>query len=182
MGWPIIAVAAGESVELPGRLADPLHFPSPPSCAWLLVWLALIGALVGWLLWLAWRRWQARPRPAPAPRPRPTPPPPAGDIGSAIDAIRRRTLAAKSYRRGCHELSGALRAHWEARPPAAGGAGAPLTRMTAAEIGRRLGDGAVSRFLALLAQLQFGRRPPSRGDFVGACDLAREVASSGERR
>lgn len=179
IGGPL-AAATEAGVPLPGRLADPLHFPTPPSCAWLVVWLLLIAGLLVWLLRLAWRRWRARRRPAPAPRP--SPPPPPGDIAAAIAAIRRRTLETRSYRQGCHELSGTLRAHWEARPPAAGGARPRLTRMTAAEIGRRLGDGAVSRFLTLLAQLQFGRRPPSRNDFVGACNLAREVVSAGKGR
>ena len=183
-GWRMLTglVAAGpETVPLPGPAAGPLHFPSSPSCAWLLVWFLLVVALLVWLGRLLWRRWRRylASRPAPPARPA-TPPRRSPGIASAIAAILERHLSAGSFRQGCHELSGALRRHWEERGllrPA----GARLTRMTAREIAGRVGDRPASRLLALLSELQFGRREPSRADFQGACDLAAEVAAEPER-
>ena len=96
-------------------------------------------------------------------------------IGSAIAAILDRHLQSKSYRRGCHELSGALRTHWE-ESGLVRRAGR-FTRMTAREIHGRVGERPATRLLSLLSELQFGRRQPTRGDFKGACELATELVS-----
>jgi hypothetical protein len=172
-------LVGGEPVPLPEPLAGPLHFPSPPSCAWLLVWFLLVAGLLFWLGRLLWRRLRRASaargaRPAPPPRRRRA----ASGIGAAIAAILDRHLRSATYRRGCHELSAALRTHWEE-----GGLGQPagprFTRMTAREIGGRLGDRPATRLLSVLSDLQFGRRGPTREDFQGACDLAAELVSKG---
>ena len=181
LGGPLL-LAATEPVALPGPLAGSLHFPSSPSGAWLLVWFALVAGLVFWLGRLLWRRLRrylgARPSPParPAARPRGL-----FGIGSAIAAILDRHLQSESYRQGCHELSEALRTHWEQRGlirPA----GPRFTRMTAREIEGRVGDRPATRLLSVLSDLQFARREPSRDDFQGACELATElVAKRGGR-
>ena len=175
----LLSLAPAEPVPLPGPLAGPLHYPSPPSCAWLVVWFLLIAALVGWLARLLWRRFsrylESRPRPQTRP---PASRPSHWGIDSAIGSILHRHLGAGTYRQGCHDLSGALRRHWEERGlvrPAR----APFTRMTAREIEGRVGDRPASRLLSLLSQLQFGRREPSRDDLQGACDLATELVKKG---
>ncbi len=166
-----------ETVPLPGPPAGPLHFPSPPSCAWLVIWFLLIAGLVVWLGRLLWRRLRrhlaSRPKP---PRRQPARRGGAFGIGSAIATILDRNLQAGSYRRGCHELSGALRRHWEERGLVRP-AGPPFTRMTAREIEGRVGDLPATRLLRLLSELQFGRREPDRSDLEGACTLAVEVTT-----
>lgn len=167
-----------EPVPLPGPLAGPLHFPTPPSCAWLVVWFLLVAVLVGWLLRRLWRRYRRYLASRRSPAASPPPPRPRGAFGiaSAIATILDRHLARGSYRQGCHELSGALRTHWEERGLAEP-AGPRLTRMTAREIRGRVGDRPATRLLALLSQLQFGRREPTGDDLRGACELATEVVS-----
>ena len=176
----LLRLAAPEPVPLPGELAGPLHFPSSPSCAWLVVWFLLVVGLLVWLGRLLWRRFrrylESRPKPSPRPRTRPQG---AHGIASAIAAILDRHLQGESYRQGCHELSGALRTHWEERGLVRP-AGPRFTRMTAREIEGRVGDRPATRLLALLSQLQFGRREPSRNDFSGACKLAAELVSKRE--
>ena len=173
----LLLALASEPVPLPAPLAGPLHYPAPASCAWLVVWVLLVAALVGWLGRLLWRRLRRaladRPRKPAAPRPRPTGP---FGIGSAIIAILDRHLAAESYRQGCHELSGALRRHWEERGLVRP-AGPRFTRMTAREIEGRVGERPATRLLSVLSELQFGRRGPTRDDFQGACELATELVS-----
>lgn len=178
----LLLAALTEPVPLPGRLAGPLHFPSPPSCAWLLVWLLLIAGLAFWLgrlLWRRLRRWLAArpPRPAPAP----PPPPAAAGIFATISGILGRHLQAGSYRQGCHELSGALRRHWEERGLVRS-AGPPFTRLTAREIADRVGDRPATRLLSLLSTLQFGRREPTRQDLEGACKLAGELLAEQKKQ
>ncbi len=171
----VLAVAA--EVPLPGRLAGPLHFPSPPSCLWLVIWALMLVGLLGWLLRLAWRRLRRR-QPVPRERPRPAPVRRRTTTGitAAIAAILERNLRRRSYRRGCHELSETLRAHWEEQG-LGGHAGQRLTRMTAREIRGRVGERPATRLLALLSELQFGRRRPSRKEFRGACELAAELVT-----
>ena len=177
-----LLLAATEPIPLPGPMAGALHFPSPPSCAWLLVWVLLVTGLLFWLGRLLWRRLRRAlaARPAP-PVPHPAPPRGTGGIFSAIAAILERNLQAESYRQGCHELSGALRQHWEesglVRP-----AGPPFTRMTAREIAGRVGERPATRLLSLLSALQFGRREPTRKDFQGACELAGELVAEQQKR
>lgn len=178
----LLAFAGVDPVPLPGAPAGPLHFPSPPSCAWLLVWALLVAGLVVWLGRLLWRRLRryldSRP-----PRPVRAAAPQTGRRGilSAIAAILDRHQQSESYRQGCHELSGALRQHWEqsglVKP-----AGPRFSRMTAREIEDWVGDRPATRLLSLLSQLQFGRREPSRGDFQGACKLAIEQVVERVRR
>ena len=169
--------AGTEPVPLPGPLAGSLHFPSPPSCAWLAVWILLVAGLLFWLGRLLWRRLR---RSLAKRSPVPVPPPvrrrgPYG-IASAIAAILDRHLQSESYRKGCHELSGALRRHWEERGLVRR-AGPRFTHMTAREIQGRVGERPATRLLSVLSGLQFGRRGPSRGDFEGACELATELVS-----
>ena len=177
-----LLLAATEPVPLPEGLAGPLHFPSSPSCAWLLVWFLLVASLLFWLGRLLWRRLRRYldERPVPPSRP-PKRQPRAHGIASIIAAILERHLQSKSYRQGCHELSGALRTHWEehglVRP-----AGARFTRMTAREIEGQVGTRPATRLMEKLSQLQFGRRKPTRKDLQGACDRATKLVSSRERR
>ena len=176
----LLGLAPAEAVPLPGELAGPLHFPSSPSCVWLVVWFLLIMALVAWLgrlLWKRLRRWvDSRAKPGPRPRQRPRG---AFGIQSAIATILDRHLQSETYRQGCHELSGALRSHWEERGMVRP-VGPRFTRMTAREIEDRVGDRPESRLMSVLSELQFGRREPSRNDFTGACKLAGELVSQGE--
>ena len=178
----LLPLVGTEPVPLPGPLADPLHFPSPPSCAWLLVWFLLVAGLLFWLGRLLWRRLRRYLESRPSPPKRP-PARQRGGYGiiSAIAAILERHLQSKSYRQGCHELSGALRKHWEERglvQPA----GPRFTRMTAREIEGRVGDRPATRLMSVLSELQFGRRKPTRKDLQGACDLATELVSKRRRR
>ena len=176
----LAGLAPAEAVPLPGELAGPLHFPSSPSCLWLVVWFLLVMALAAWLgrrLWKRFRRWvDSRPKPSPRPRTRPRG---VFGIGSAIATILDRHLQSETYRQGCHELSGALRTYWEERGLVRQ-AGPRLTRMTAREIEDRVGDRPESRLMSVLSELQFGRREPSRNDFTGACKLAAELVSKRE--
>jgi hypothetical protein len=174
--------ASPETVPLPGELAGPLHYPAPPSCAWLVVWFLLVAGLVIWLGRLLWRRLASylESRPSPPKRRLARKPVPFG-INTAIAKILRRHLKAGTFRQGCHELSEALKIYWEDRgldhSP-----GVRFTRMTAREIEGRVGDQPASRLITLLSQLQFGRREPSRDDLQGACDLATDlVAKRGKR-
>lgn len=175
-------LAPAEPVPLPGPLSGPLHFPSQPSCLWLLVWLLLVAALSVWLGRLIWRRLRGHLRSRRRPvAPAPPPAGPAPGIGELIGDILGRHLQAGSYRQGCHELSAALRRHWEERGLARH-AGGRFTRMTAREIQGRIGDRPATRLLRELARLQFGRREPSGGDLQQACHSASELVreSSGE--
>lgn len=178
----LLVSGATDPVPLPGPLAGQLHFPSPPSCAWLLLWLLLIAGLVFWLGRLLWRRLsrylEARPKPAAPP---PAPRRGAYGILSAIATILDRHLQSESYRKGCHELSGALRTHWEERGLVRP-AGPRFTRMTAREIEGRVGERPATRLLSVLSQLQFGRQEPTREDLQGACDLATELVSKRGKR
>lgn len=180
----MIAVAAAllrldpaEAVPLPGPLAGPLHFPSSPSCVWFVVWALIIVGLLAWLGRLLWRRLRRylESRPSPAPRP-PARRRGAYGILSAISTILDRHLQARTYRQGCHELSEALRTHWEERGLVRP-AGPRFTRMTAREIEGRVGDRPATRLMSMLSELQFGRREPTREDLQGACELATELVS-----
>lgn len=156
---------------LPGDLAAPLHLIEPfPWRRALLV--ATVAALIVATLVLMWRRMlrarRARPRPAPPP-PAPAPAPPSG-LAAAIAALREQILRVGLFRQGCHELTRLLKAHFE------GVEQRPYSTLTAREIGRLVGERPVARLLALLADLQFGRRPPDRDDFEGACLLALEMS------
>lgn len=154
--------------SLPHGITGALHIDEPfPR------WTLLAAALLLWLLYRLYSRLRERlaESPAPSAPPAPAEPDPAG-FGARVDAIRRRTLASGTYREGCHELAAELRAYCARYLEP----GASLLHLTAAEIARRVGDTAVARFFGLLARLQFHRRPPSRSDFDGACDLAIAVA------
>lgn len=153
--------------SLPHPITEALHIDEPfPT------WTLLVAALLLWALYRGYRYWRARAAAAPSEPVRAAPPPPEGErIVSVIEAIRQRTLEQHAYRAGCHQLAAALKEHF-------GRSLSPersFERMTASEIARRIGDGAVSRYFDLLSRLQFFRRPPSRNDFDGACDLALDV-------
>ncbi len=166
-----------KTVPLPGPPAGPLHFPSPPSCAWLLVWMLVIAGLLFWLGRLLWRRLRRylESRPSPPRRP-PARRKGAYGILSAISTILDRHLQAKTYRQGCPDLSEALRTHWEERGLVRP-AGPRFTRMTAREIEGRVGDRPATRLMSMLSELQFGRGEPTGKDLQGACELATELVS-----
>ena len=91
-----------------------------------------------------------------------------------IEELRSQTLYTRRYREGCHRLAALLRQRGEAVESR------PMTVWTQGEIAAYLGDVPLSRVMGLLAELQFGREAPQRGDFEGVCDLAAE-ASQGRR-
>jgi len=154
--------------ELPADLADPLHILHPiPWQA--LTWLMLAALLAA--LWMLWRKLRNQQKPATAPSTAAGARRGAPGIQGIIDAIQQRYLDVDP-RDGCHELSAALRSHYEAA------SGKPLSTSTVREIVAAIGDGSVPRLLGLLADLQFGRQEPTRSDFRGACEVARDVVSS----
>ena len=157
---------------LPAGLGEPLHLLEPSNLG---AWLGpLLAALLGSLLIGLWRRLRGRRPVAPAPAPRPvvTAEPSHGTILETLAELRKRHGRAKSFREGCHELASTLRQHFERRTPALG---APLTTLTARELGERLGDPFAASLFALLEELQFRRREPGSSDFYGVCDMATEA-------
>jgi hypothetical protein len=155
--------------QLPADLADPLHILSP--IPWqTLAWLALAALLAA--LWLLWRKLRRRRLPATAPPPANAKPPRRGTgIRATIDAIQQRYIDVDP-RDGCHQLSAALRSHYETV------SGKRLSTATVREILAAIGDGAVPRLFGLLADLQFDREEPTRSDFRGACEVARDVVAT----
>lgn len=158
---------------LPHGIADPLHINEPFP-----LWMVLAAGLLLWLLYRLFRLVQRR-RAEPPPSVVAPPPIPAGASGIAtvIEAIRRRYRKRKAHRHGCHKLAAALRKHFDRDLERK----ASLATLTAAEMTRLIGDTPVARLFGVLSELQFYRRPPTRGDFEGACDLALEVAESRSR-
>ena len=153
--------------DLPHGLTEPLRYLEPFPWTWVAAALALA---LGLLLW-----WRLRPAAAAGPStigPPPTPPPAAQGIEAELGRLRSRHLADESYRDGCHELSTLVRGHLERTHRR------PFSRWTAREVERAEGDTVWSRLLALVSDLQFGRRAPGRSDFEGACDLARDVVAT----
>lgn len=174
------------SEELPAELAEPLHL-GPPWWSEALLWLVILGMLVLIVLITKLSEWwsrRARPPVSAAPAPpapdeaETVPTPPTG-IVARIEDIRRRHVASTEYRRGCHRLSLVLREHLEEAPAPAG---ERYTTLTAGEIRQRLGEAPWSRFFADLAQLQFGRRPPSGRDWREICDRSLSLVAEEERR
>ena len=149
--------------RLPSGLADPLHI-EPPFPWWALVVLLLILLTVLWV-WLRRRR-------APTARPPLPPPAPVGKVTlfSAIRDLRERYQKRGSFRRACHELSGLLRVHFEKAGKH------PFSTLTSREIGRAVGDTALSRFFSRMSDMQFRRREPSKSDFHGLCEVAEDLA------
>lgn len=161
--------------SLPYDLTEPIHIlgPSPWPTRFLIGGLLLLATLA----WVLWRQRQRKDGPVASPRPKP-PPPPTGDLVATLAALRRRYLESERYRDGCHELSVLLRGHL------ARSEGRPYSFMTAREIGVRSTAAPWVSLVSLVAELQFQRRSPGRGDFDGICDIARDVASlsaGGER-
>ena len=153
--------------NLPGGLADPLHYQNPFPWTLFKVLAALaVGILVITLLrWWLGRRQQAPSRPLPAPLPsRPM------SLVASIEEIRRRYRESRDYRQACHELSTLLRWAFESATRRR------YSTLTAGEIRRQLGESRIARFFSFLGELQFGRRAPSGNDVEGACDLAIDVA------
>lgn len=159
---------------LPGDLADVLHILEPlGDQAWGgWKWLLPAAFLAFWW-WRRQRRVPPRSRPAAPPR-APRRPSPGSDLGDKIEDLRRQVLLTRRYREGCHRLAALLRRRGEEVESQ------PMTVWTQGEIGAYLGDIPLSRVMALLTELQYGRQPPLQGDFEGACDLAAE-ASRGRR-
>lgn len=153
--------------DLPHGLTEPLHYLDPfPWVAMAVTALALGLALFVW-----WRlRRNSGPEKAIA-GPAAGPPQPVAGIEAELGRLRHRHLERESYRTGCHELSTLLRDHLESIHRR------PFSRWTAREVERAEGDTVWARLLSLVSDLQFGRRPPRRSDFEGACDLASDVLS-----
>jgi hypothetical protein len=170
------AVVEAMDGGLPGGLADPLHFPDAAVTGWLpaLLLLALLWLLSRW----GSRRYLRTER-APSP-PAPSSPVSHDPLLEALSKLRKRHLARKTYRRGCHELAVLLRGHFE-RLGSGAAARLPWTRLTAREIRQRTGDLPAVRLLSHLAALRFGRDEPGRDDFEGAWRQATDLAL-GERR
>ncbi len=151
---------------LPSGLADPLHLDFPVPWKLIAIAAAIFFAVIALVLirsWLRSRR-QAPTKSLPAPVPSA-----AFDVFGAIEEIRERYVETGSFRLACHELSTLLRRHFERS------SGHRYSVLTAGEMRKRVGEGSISRFFGLLAQLQFGRGKPSRDDLDGACDLAVDV-------
>ncbi len=153
--------------ELPADLADPLHVLAP--IPWqTLAWVALLAMLAA--LWILWRKLRRQKPTTAPPRPPPKPASRGTGIGGIIDQIQQRYIDTDP-RHGCHELSAALRTHYEQE------SGRRLSTSTVREIAAAIGEGAVPRLFGLLADLQFGREAPTSSDFQGACEVARDVVS-----
>ncbi len=153
--------------DLPAGLADPLHLAFPVPWKLLAVLAALLVAAIAFALL---RRWLRRRRQAP-PRKLPTPVPgPAPGLADAIAELRRRYRKSRAYRTACHELSTLVRGYLE------NATRRRYSTLTAGEIRREMGDTRGARFFGALAELQFARRPPTRNDLDGACELALDVA------
>lgn len=153
------------SPRLPSGLPDPLHLLQP------FPWEGLVPALLLLLAAYLVQRWRRARRRAPAKAPARTAARPrrGSELAQAVEKIRHRHLRAETYRLGCHELAATLRTQLEAERSQ------PLTRLTAREIRRILGETPLSRLFDRLDNLQFRRRPPRRHDFRGVCDEALEV-------
>lgn len=159
--------------EFPTDLAVPLHLLNPYPYGKALLWLA--AAALGALLWAWWRRTRRRSADVAVPRAVPAPPSPAASgIWSTINQIRNRYQDADP-RRGCHELSEALRSHHEKASRKR------LSTLTAREIAAAVGDSAVGTFFELLAELQFRRRDPSRDELRDICKFAAETAGRSKK-
>ena len=156
--------------DLPHGLTEPLRYLEPFPWLWIA---AAAAAIAPALLLSAW--WWRRRRPGTSEAPSPPPAiPDAAPVGltGELDRLRRRHLAAESYRSGCHELAAFLRGHLESSR------GRPFSRWTAPEARRAEGDTMWTRLLSLVAELQFARGKPRRSDFEGACDLARDALAT----
>ena len=148
--------------DLPAPLARPLHILEPWPWKEALGWL-LAGVVLFLLVrrWIRWRRRRQATRSAPAPGTTPL-----GGFSDKVESIRSQARESGRFRQGCHELALLLRG--TLAPPGSGN----LDTLTARETERRLGDGALTRLLVLLADLRFGRRAPDEGDLDTACQLA----------
>ncbi len=159
---------------LPHGWTDALHVlePSPldDARAWLVRALIVLALLAAWLWWRRRRRRGSLAEPAPPPAAVATTDAPMG----FVEELRRRFDGTGRYREGCHELALALRTHWSAQ------SNWPLVSRTAREIADVVRDREVVGLFERLAQLQYRRHPPGRGDFLAACDQA--TAAVGEGR
>jgi hypothetical protein len=151
---------------LPYGLTEPLHIEEP--FPWLLVFNTLLA------IFLLIRRWLKKRRQRVEKRPERKTPVRAKGLAHDIALLRERYRGHKAnFRAACHELSALLRDHLEVTRRK------PYGSLTAREMAKSLGDDKISRFFALLSELQFSRRRPTRSDFEGACSLALEA--SGEK-
>ena len=161
-------------IELPAELAGPLEIPGAASSN---LWQLVLAALV--TLWLLIRPLRGRKPVQMAPTAPPPPPAPVeiGSIGQAIRALRKKHLASTLLRQGCHELSALLREHYE-KAGLDDQRSAPITKLTALELRRRLGETPFTRLFVDLAALQFSSRLPSRKAFRHVCHWAIQLVES----
>lgn len=164
-----------QAPPLPVDLEDVLHLldpqPQDTSSTWLFGLLASL-TILAFLSWLARRRKSTAPVAQPAPR-RPKAQN-ASVLARHIDELRTEILDSGRFRQGCHRLAVLLRQRGETVEAK------PMTRWTSGQIGGFLGDVPMSRVIALLTELQFGRNEPDQSDFEGVCELARD-AGEGRR-
>jgi len=158
--------------ELPHPLWQGLHVLPPhlPTFIGTLLLLALIGLLVS--LWLR------RHRPAELvlpPLPRETAPVPRGSLKSRLEAIVRKALSDKNYRRGFHELAAAVRAALSKRT------GLEFDRMTVAEMREVLRGRNLVKALDFVEEGQFGSREPTPADLEQALSALTASLSRGGR-
>ena len=161
--------------DLPGQLADVQHLMSVLPYVAALAMMLLLGLIGLWMKWRAWRRRRAPPaRTSPAPAPAKAAVRVSG-AGDRIRGIRERYERSREYRQGCHELSSALREHFDTKK-------SPLAALTAGEIVLRLGETSLARLFQTLAELQFSRDEPTSRAFREVCEqAAKEVSTAAER-
>lgn len=158
--------------DLSDGLYEPLHILEPGAFNWtaLLWFLALVAALLLLQRWL-------RPKPLETTVPKttapPLPPVPTGGFERFLLDLRTRHRTAEDYRPALHELAAGLREFCERKPRGQG-----FSSLTATEIAGRLGASAVARIFEMTAELQFGRKAPTKDDFNTLCELSRDAVKA----
>lgn len=161
--------------DLPGPLAEPLHFPNPALARWPILALLAIAGL--WWLYRRSRRAEEGPAvTAPVARPRPE----RTGLAQALYDLREQTLKSGNFREGCHQLASLLKSHF-ARTGFGSRERVPCTRMTAREIRQAVGKTAASRLLIRLEDLRFGKAEPVQGSFQQVCRRAQKVTGAKAR-
>jgi hypothetical protein len=159
----------------------PLSHPSGPPLT-LLPFdpAALLWGLLLLAAFLLWRRFKKRKPPEQPPRTKPQPAR-AGrgkkrtsGVHRAIGEIRSRARKHQAWRQGCHELSGYLRGHLDARSRL------PIEEATIVEMDVMMDEPAIIDFFDRLSEAQFGEQTISSGHFDGLCDAAKTTFSDNQ--